>query len=198
MKLRKILLRYAAFVAIAALGCSIGAAWAGSDEEIIKNSKNPDLWPDMAQNLGLQRHSDLKDINKEKVGNLQLAWSQSTGALRGHVGQPVVVNVDGKPMMFFVSAWPNIVQALDLSNPDNPVQVWSYNKDTDRDVSAVPRSCCDVVNRGVNYAEGKRSSIGRTASSLHSTPRPARNCGSPNTRPQTGRDHDERAPDREG
>ena len=126
-----------------------------SDKEVLSNIKNDDLWPAMGRNLGLQRHSDLKAISTKNIGQMQMVWSQSTGALRGHEGQPVVVNVDGKPMMFFVSAWPNIVQALDLTDPDNPKQVWSYNKGTDRDLSAVPRACCDVVKRGVNYAKGK-------------------------------------------
>jgi len=47
------------------------------------------------------------------------------------------------------------VQALDLSDPDHPVEVWNYLKKTDRDLSAVPRACCDTVNRGLNYADGK-------------------------------------------
>jgi lanthanide-dependent methanol dehydrogenase len=131
------------------------AALAGSDSEIAVASKNPDLWPGMGQNLALNRHSDLGQINTDNVGKLQLMWSQSTGALRGHEGQPIVIDIGGKPMMFFVSAWPNIVQALDLSDPDNPVQVWNYQKKTDRDLSAVPRACCDTVNRGLNYADGK-------------------------------------------
>ena len=125
-----------------------------SDKEVLSNIKNEELWPAMGRNLGLNRHSDLKAITTKNIGQMQMVWSQSTGALRGHEGQPVVVNVDGKPMMYFVSAWPNIVQALDLTDPDNPKQVWSYNKGTDRDLSAVPRACCDVVNRGVNYANG--------------------------------------------
>ena len=49
----------------------------------------------------------------------------------------------------------NVVQALDLTDPDNPKQVWSYVKKTDRDESAVPRACCDTVNRGGSYADGK-------------------------------------------
>jgi PQQ-dependent dehydrogenase (methanol/ethanol family) len=49
----------------------------------------------------------------------------------------------------------NIVQALDLTNPDAPVQIWNYVKKTDRDESAVPRACCDTVHRGVNYAKNK-------------------------------------------
>ena len=125
-------------------GMTVGAR-AGSDSEIATASKNPDLWPGMGQNLALNRHSDLSQINADNVDKLQLIWSQSTGALRGHEGQPIVVQIDGKPMMFFVSAWPNIVQALDLSDPDNPVQVWNYQKRTDRDQSAVPRACCAAL-----------------------------------------------------
>ena len=90
-----------------------------------------------------------------------MVWSQSTGALRGHEGQPLVIDdVGGKPMMFFVSGCPtmakcNIAQGLDLSDPDNPKQIWNYVKKTDRDESAVPRACCDTVNRGGSYADGK-------------------------------------------
>jgi PQQ-dependent dehydrogenase (methanol/ethanol family) len=144
-----------ALVALLAGGWMVGAARADSDAEFADALKNPNLWPGMGHNLSLQRHSDLKDINTHNVANLQMAWSQSTGALRGHEGQPVVVQLDGKPVMFFESAWPNIVQALDLSDPDNPKQMWSYQKMDDRDLSAVPRACCDTVNRGVNYADGK-------------------------------------------
>ena len=45
-----------------------------------------------------------------------MVWSQSSGTLRGHEGQPLVIeDVGGKPMMFMESGWPNIVQALDLT-----------------------------------------------------------------------------------
>ena len=90
-----------------------------------------------------------------------MIWAQSTGALRGAEGQPIVIgDVGGKPMLFMVSGCPamsncNVVQALDLTDPDNPKQVWNYVKKTDRDESAVPRACCDTVNRGLNYAKGK-------------------------------------------
>ena len=49
----------------------------------------------------------------------------------------------------------NMVQALDLTDPDNPKQIWNYVKKTDRDEFAVSRACCDTVNRGGSYADGK-------------------------------------------
>ena len=131
------------------------AGQAVANDEIEQRAKNPNLWPAPGRDNQLTRHSTLKDIDTGNVGKLQYVWSQSSGALRGHEGQPVVVEVDGKPMMYFVSAWPNIVQALDLSDPDDPVQIWNYEKMTDRDETAVPRACCDTVNRGLNYAAGK-------------------------------------------
>ena len=102
-----------------------------------------------------------KDINTENVKKLEMIWAQSTGALRGAEGQPIVIgDVGGKPMLFMVSGCPsmancNVVQALDLTDPDQPKAVWNYVKKTDRDESAVPRACCDTVNRGLNYAKGK-------------------------------------------
>lgn len=126
-----------------------------ANDEIEQRAKNANLWPAPGRDNKLTRYSTLSDINTDNVKKMQMVWSQSTGALRGHEGQPVVVEIDGKPMMFFSSAWPNIVQALDLSDPDNPKQVWNYLKQTDRDESAVPRACCDVVHRGLNYVDGK-------------------------------------------
>jgi lanthanide-dependent methanol dehydrogenase len=142
-------------LAPAAIFLAAGIACAAVSVAQAQEPQSPDLWASMGQNYALDRHSPLTQINPSNAHELEMIWSQSTGALRGHEGQPIVVDVDGTPMMFFVSAWPNIVQALDLSNPDHPVEVWNYLKKTDRDLSAVPRACCDTVNRGLNYADGK-------------------------------------------
>ncbi|MCG8378117.1 MAG: PQQ-binding-like beta-propeller repeat protein, partial [Proteobacteria bacterium] len=137
---------------LALTGMNVGAETAS--EEIDRYVKNPNLWPAPGRDNKLNRHSTLNQINEANVSRLNLSWTQSTGALRGHEGQPLVVELDGKPMMYFSSPWPNIVQALDLSDPDNPVQVWSWEKQTDRDETAVPRACCDTIRRGVNFAKG--------------------------------------------
>ncbi len=137
-----------------------GAMPSYANDEIEKRAADPNMWAAPGRDNKLTRHSTLSDINTKNVDKLQQVWSQSTGALRGHEGQPVVVEHNGKTMMYFSSGCPNmaqcnILQALDLTDPDNPVQVWNYVKKTDRDESAVPRACCDTVHRGVNYADGK-------------------------------------------
>ncbi|MEG6509044.1 PQQ-dependent dehydrogenase, methanol/ethanol family [Methyloligella sp. 2.7D] len=138
-----------------------GQAMANSDSEQLERMKDPDQWPAPGRDFELTRHSALSDITTDNVGNLQMIWNQSTGALRGHEGQPLVIkDVGGKPVMFFVSGCPsmancNVVQALDLTDPDHPKQIWHYVKTTDRDESAIPRACCDTVHRGGSYADGK-------------------------------------------
>ena len=143
-------------VAVAAMIAVSGLASANSDSEQFARFKDPNQWGAPAGNLNQTRFSELKGINAGNVKDLQYSWSQSSGTLRGHEGQPLVISdVGGKPMMFMESGWPNIVQALDVSDPEHPVQVWSYVKTSGRDESAVPRACCDTVNRGMSYAEGK-------------------------------------------
>ena len=71
----------------------------------------------------------------------------STGALRGHEGQPLVVGFDDACMVC-----PNHVYALDLTKEGWPIK-WRYTPV--QDDRAVAVACCDLVHRGVNYAEGK-------------------------------------------
>ncbi len=141
-----------AAVVFGALVPGMGSA----NEEISARQKDPNQWGAPGGDQGLKRHSQLSDITTANVSKLQMIWSQSSGTLRGHEGQPLVIqNVGGKPMMYMISGWPNIVQALDLTDPDNPVQVWNYVKTSGRDESAVPRACCDTVNRGLSFADNK-------------------------------------------
>jgi PQQ-dependent dehydrogenase (methanol/ethanol family) len=152
--------RYLLSCGVLAVGVGMGGA-AFANSEVEKRAADPNQWGAPGRDNKQTRYSPLGDINAGNVNKLQMIWSQSTGALRGHEGQPVVVDdVGGKPMMFFVSGCPdmtkcNIAQGLDLTDPDNPKQIWNYVKKTDRDESAVPRACCDTVNRGPAYADGK-------------------------------------------
>ncbi|AXQ93857.1 methanol/ethanol family PQQ-dependent dehydrogenase [Cereibacter azotoformans] len=92
------------------------------------------------------RYSELDQINRENVGKLQVAWTFSTGVLRGHEGSPLVI--DG--IMYVHTPFPNNVYALDLNNEGRIL--WRYEPQQNPDVVGV--MCCDTVNRGVAYADG--------------------------------------------
>ncbi len=93
---------------------------------------------------GLQRFSPLKQITTSNVANLKAAWSFSTGTLRGHEGNPLIVG----NTMYVHTSFPNIVYALDLSKPGAP-QIWKHVPNQSPD--AIPIACCDLVNRGTAY-----------------------------------------------
>jgi lanthanide-dependent methanol dehydrogenase len=125
----------------------IAAGSAYANEELIKLSKDPKQWVMPAGDYAAQRYSALKQITAANVKNLKVAWTFSTGVLRGHEGNPLVVG----NVMYLHTAFPNNVYALDLSN-DGKI-LWSY-KPT-QDPSTIPVMCCDTVNRGLSYGDGK-------------------------------------------
>jgi PQQ-dependent dehydrogenase (methanol/ethanol family) len=104
-------------------------------------------WPIPAGDHANQRYSALDQINSTNVGQLRQAWSFSTGVLRGHAGNPLVV---GK-VMYVHTPFPNFVYALDLD--DSGTVIWKY--EPRQDPSVIPIMCCDTINRGVTYADGK-------------------------------------------
>ena len=61
----------------------------------------------------------LSEINTENVKNLKAAWTFSTGVLRGHEGEPIVVGTT----MYLATPFPNIVYALDLTQGRRAGQV---------------------------------------------------------------------------
>jgi len=94
-----------------------------------------------------QRFSKLNKITAQNVGKLQVAWTFSTGVLRGHEGAPLVIG----DVMYVHAPFPNTVFALDL-NSDGKI-LWKYEPKQDPNV--IPVMCCDTVNRGVAYGDGK-------------------------------------------
>ncbi|HXF46627.1 MAG TPA: methanol/ethanol family PQQ-dependent dehydrogenase [Burkholderiaceae bacterium] len=107
---------------------------------------NPANWAAQAGDMYNQRYSKLAQINKSNVGKLQVAWTFSTGVLRGHEGSPLVV--DG--MMYVHTPFPNKVFAIDL---DTQKIKWRY--EPKQDPAVIPQMCCDTVYRGLAYAENK-------------------------------------------
>ena len=131
------------FGAVAALAA--GAAHA--NDELIRMSQNPKEWAMPTGNYANHRYSQLKQITSDNVGKLQVAWTFSTGVLRGHEGGPLIIG----DVMYVHGPFPNPVFALDLKN-DAKI-LWKYEPKQDPNV--IPVMCCDTVNRGVAYGDGK-------------------------------------------
>jgi PQQ-dependent dehydrogenase (methanol/ethanol family) len=124
---------------------AVGVAYA--NEELSKMAQNPKDWVMPAGDYANTRYSKLNQITAANVGKLQVAWTFSTGVLRGHEGGPLIVG----NIMYVHTPFPNKVYALDLSQ-ENKI-VWKYEPKQDPNV--IPVMCCDTVNRGVAYGDGK-------------------------------------------
>jgi len=120
---------------------------ASANEEVQKLTQDPNQWVLQTGDYANTRFSKLDQINTANVGKLQAAWSFSTGILRGHEGSPLVVG----DIMYVHTPFPNTVYALDL-NADGKI-IWKYEPKQDPNV--IPVMCCDTVNRGLAYVDGK-------------------------------------------
>ena len=94
------------------------------------------------------RYSPLDQITRENVGTLREMWRYATGIRTGHEGQPLVVG----GTMYVVTPFPNKLIAFDLTRP-GPARKWEFTPR--QDTAAFGKACCDRVNRGAAYAEGK-------------------------------------------
>ena len=117
-----------------------------ANESVLTETAKPEQWAIQTGDYANHRYSELDQINRENVGDLRVAWTFSTGVLRGHEGSPLVIG----DIMYVHTPFPNNVFALDLAN-DGKI-LWRYEPQQDPEVIAV--MCCDTVNRGVAYADG--------------------------------------------
>ncbi|WP_246476121.1 lanthanide-dependent methanol dehydrogenase XoxF5 [Roseibium litorale] len=131
--------------AVGMLALCAGNAMA--DAELQKMMDDPNQWVIQTGDYKNQRYSKLDQITKDNVKDLQVAWTFSTGVLRGHEGSPLVIG----DVMYVHTPFPNIVYALDLKN-DGKI-LWKYEPKQDPNV--IPVMCCDTVNRGLAFADGK-------------------------------------------
>jgi PQQ-dependent dehydrogenase (methanol/ethanol family) len=105
-------------------------------------------WPMAARDPQNTRFSPLAQIDTSNVRNLKLAFTFSTGVVRGHEAAPLVID----DTMYLVTPYPNRVFALDLRQPGGPVK-WQFDPKVDAGAQGV--ACCDVVNRGAAFADGR-------------------------------------------
>ena len=105
-------------------------------------------WIRPAKDYASTRYSSLDQINAKNAKDLKLAFTFSTGMTHGHEAAPLVVN----NTMYIVTPFPNNLYALDLTKPGAPMK-WVYEPLPTPASQGV--ACCDVVNRGAAYDDGK-------------------------------------------
>src|SRR5665213_1599553 len=105
-------------------------------------------WTMPAGDYANTRYSPLSQINTGNVQNLHIVATMSTGIPHGHEGGPLVVG----NTLYMVTPFPNNLIALDLTQPGFP-QKWIFRPNPDPESQGV--ACCDIVNRGASYADGK-------------------------------------------
>jgi glucose dehydrogenase len=74
---------------------TFAAGAATANDELNKMSQNPKDWVMPAGDYANTRYSKLNQITAANVGKLQVAWTFSTGVLRGHEVRPHAVSKQG-------------------------------------------------------------------------------------------------------
>src|SRR3982074_2483648 len=126
---------------------AFGAGAASANDELNKMSQNPKDWVMPTGDYANTRYSKLNQITAANAGKLQVAWTFSTGVLRGHEGGPLILG----NLMYVHTPFPNKVYALDLSDENKKI-VWMYEPKQDPNV--IPVMCSATGNRGVASPDG--------------------------------------------
>jgi alcohol dehydrogenase (cytochrome c) len=134
---------------VAGLLLLVLAVSASGNQELLQLQTDDKQWVMPGKDYAQTRFTTLNQITPKNVKNLRPAWTFSTGTLRGHEGAPLVIG----DTMFVHTSFPNNVYALDLKGPDVGKIKWAYLPKQDPSVQAV--ACCDNVNRGLSFADGK-------------------------------------------
>jgi PQQ-dependent dehydrogenase (methanol/ethanol family) len=104
-------------------------------------------WRIPARDYANTRYSGLSEIGTGNVKNLAVAFTFSTGTLKGQ--ESAVLAVDGT--IYFVTSYPNYLIAIDVTKPGGELK-WKF--DAKPDAAAQGVACCQPVNRGPVYADG--------------------------------------------
>jgi PQQ-dependent dehydrogenase (methanol/ethanol family) len=100
-----------------------------------------------AKDYASTRYSALAQIDRANVATLTVAFTFPTGVQKGHEAAPIVAG----DTMFVVTPFPNILYALDLAR--GGAVKWKFEPGPSPSSQGV--ACCDVVNRGAVYADGR-------------------------------------------
>ena len=130
-----------------ALGALIAASFLLAFSAVRAEGPDAGDWPMAAKDYASTRYSGLAQIDRANVSSLTVAFTFSTGVQKGHEAAPIVAG----DTMFVVTPFPNILYALDLAK--GGAVKWKFEPSPSASSQGV--ACCDVVNRGAAYADGR-------------------------------------------
>jgi PQQ-dependent dehydrogenase (methanol/ethanol family) len=128
--------------------CFLAALALASAAALAEPAPGDGDWPMAAGDAGNTRFSALEQITTGNVDKLRVAFTFPLGVERGQEAAPIVVG----DTMYIVTPFPNWLYALDLRKPDAPLK-WKFDPKADPGAQGV--ACCDVVNRGAAFADGR-------------------------------------------
>ena len=131
-------------IAVLALGLLLGAA---AQPRVAAAQAAGAEWTTPAGTVEGTRFSSLSQINTTNVAQLHEEFHFTTGVAAGHEGAPLVVG----STMYVVAPFPNKLFALDLARGGSVRWVF----DPHADPFAQDKACCDIVNRGAVFTNGK-------------------------------------------
>lgn len=133
-----------ALLALAACGAQVGPERDEGDGDGDGDGVGAE-WTRYGGTVDEQRHSRLTAINRENVGQLGPAWTYQLRTSRGVEATPLVIG----GVLYATSAW-SVLHAVDARTGR---ELWVHDPAVDRAVGA--KACCDVVNRGVAFHDGR-------------------------------------------
>ncbi|MEY4253010.1 MAG: hypothetical protein RLZZ566_480, partial [Pseudomonadota bacterium] len=120
-----------------ALAVTLGAASLASAQS----------WPIYGGDAGNQRYSQAAQITPANVNKLNVKWALQLGTNRSQESTPILV---GDTLYVTSSFGPKSVFAVNAKTGEVR---WKYSPEMPKGVDQY--ACCDVVNRGVSYNDGK-------------------------------------------
>jgi glucose dehydrogenase len=143
------------FLSIGWLVCIVtSSAWSSlssaQQSDLAERMKDPAQWPMAARDYANTRYSELDQINKSNASHMQIAWTFSVGVDRGQEAAPIIVDGTMYVVGPYAGTYPNRVFALDATSGELK---WSYAPKPEPSAKGV--ACCDVVNRGLAFDNGK-------------------------------------------
>lgn len=139
--MRKVGLFLSAALGLALAGCGNGNGAPKGEAGIA----DPAGWSTPGASPLEQHYSQADQINRDTVGKLGLAWYVDLDTDRGQEATPFVV--DG--ILYTTTAWSKVI-AVDAATGQVK---WQYDPEVPGETAF--KACCDVINRGAAYYEGK-------------------------------------------